>query len=416
MPTTLPVAALSDAALLRLLRSLLPQELGGAGGRAITPAKAAVWPAELSLGAEGLGLDSLELVTCAAAVNELFRLHESGVEDYLLAERRLDAWCHIIRAGMQDGTTGITFRTSGSSGAPRRFTHAHAALAAEAAHWAGIFADRRRIIQLVPAHHIYGFLFTILLPEALGVPVVDGRALSPGRLARLLRGDDLLVGFPAGWTPMLRSLDRLPDGIRATSSTAPLPAATHHALREAGAAQVVEVYGSSETAGLAARSVPEAPFALLPRWRPGQAGEAASVIEVATGAEIALPDRCEWLGGGTLRLLGRKDDAVQVGGVNVYPARVAARLAAHPLVSDAAVRLDATLPEPRLKAFVTLHTPRERAGAHAALEAWCRENLPAAERPVSIELGGRLPRNALGKLSDWASAGTSGAASAAAPH
>ncbi|MGK7867649.1 AMP-binding protein [Falsiroseomonas sp. E2-1-a20] len=395
----------SDAALLRLLRSLLPQELEGLGGRAIGPARAAAWQADLSLGAEGLALDSLELVACASAVNEFFRLHESGVEDYLLAERRLDAWCRIIRAGIEDGASGITFRTSGSSGTPRRCAHAHVTLAAEVAHWAQVFRDRRRIIQLIPAHHIYGYLFTILLPDALGVEVVDGRALSPGRLARLLQGDDLLVGFPGGWLPLLRSLDRLPQGIRATSSTAPLPAATHQALREGGAAQVVEVYGSSETAGLAARTDPQAPFTLLPRWRPGHAGDAASVIEVATGGEMALPDRCEWLGGAALRLLGRKDDAVQVGGINVYPARIAAQLAAHPLVAEAAVRLDAMLPEPRLKAFVTLRAPRNRAGDRVALEAWCRDHLSAAERPVSIELGDHLPRNALGKLADWAACG-----------
>jgi len=32
-------------------------------------------------------------------------------------------------------------------------------------------------------------------------------------------------------------------------------------------------------------------------------------------------------------MLGRKDRAVQVGGINVFPAQVAARLAAHPLVA-----------------------------------------------------------------------------------
>ena len=386
----------------RLLRALLVQELTDGSGRTIRPAEAAAWPDDLSLDGEGLGLDSLELVGCGTAVNQFFRLHETGLEDYLLAERRLDAWVRIIQAGLAEGTTGLTFQTSGSSGEKKRCTHSHADLAAEVAHWAGVFADRRRIIQLVPPHHIYGTIFTVLLPEAMGIPVQDGRAMPPGRLARALRADDLLVGFPAGWQGLLRSLERLPDGIRAVSSTAPLPAAASHALRQAGAAEVIEIYGSSETAGIASRGAPDQPFALLPRWRPGARGARASVIEAATGLAVALPDRAQWDAAGGLRLLGRKDRAVQVGGINVFPAQVAARLAEHPLVAEAAVRLDTTLPEPRLKAFVTLRgRPKAKALDARELEAWCRENFPASERPVRIEIGQMLPRNAMGKMTDW---------------
>jgi len=261
---------LLTAACQRPVRALLVQELADGSGRAIQPAEAAAWPDDLSLDTDGLVLDSLELVGCGTAVNQFFRLHETGLEDYLLAERRLDAWVRIIEAALAEGTSGLTFRTSGSSGAKRPCTHSHASLAAEVAHWAGVFADRRRIIQLVPPHHIYGTMFTVLLPQAMVVAVLDGRALPPGRLARALRADDLLVGFPAGWPSLLRSLESLPAGIRAVSSTAPLPATTSHALRQAGAAEVIEIYGSSETAGIAARGAPDQAFTLLPRWRPGQ--------------------------------------------------------------------------------------------------------------------------------------------------
>ncbi len=399
MPMPMP-APLSDTACMRLLRGLLAQELSQAAGRRLRPAEAAAWHPGLALDSEGLGLDSLELLACASAVNGFFRLHETGLEDHLLVQPRLEGWVRVIQAGLAEGTSGFDFTTSGSTGVPRRVTHGHAALAAEVAHWAAVFADRRRIIQLVPAHHIYGCIFNTLLAEALGLEVLDGRALSPGRLARALRADDLLVGFPAGWAALLRGLDSLPPGIRAVSSTAPLPAQTHAALRAAGAAEVLEVYGSSETGGIAARASPAEPFHLLPRWHPGQDSEAASVIETATGRELLLPDRAAWDEAGGLRLLGRRDAAVQVGGVNVFPAQVAARLAGHPLVAEAAVRLDVTLPEPRLKAFVTLRQGAARQ-ARAALEAWCREHLPAAERPVRIAVGRRLPKSELAKPADW---------------
>jgi acyl-coenzyme A synthetase/AMP-(fatty) acid ligase len=143
------------------------------------------------------------------------------------------------------------------------------------------------------------------------------------------------------------------------------------------------------------------PFTLLPRWRRGSDGDIASIIETATGLQVPLPDCAAWSDSARLTLLGRKDMAVQVGGINVFPAQVAGRLATHPLVAEAVVRLDAELPEPRLRAFVTLRAGGPAAPALRELEAWCRSTMAAAERPVRIDIGRTLPRNALGKSADW---------------
>ncbi|RYI99761.1 MAG: hypothetical protein EON47_15805 [Acetobacteraceae bacterium] len=174
----------------------------------------------------------------------------------------------------------------------------------------------------------------------------------------------------------------------------------HQALRAAGAAQVTEIYGSSETAGIASRCHPDSPFTLLPRWQPGASGEQASLRDALTGAETPLPDRAAWTEAGHLRLLGRKDEAVQVGGINVFPERVAERLGRHALVRACAVRLDAALPVPRLKAFVVLREGA-RPDAAAELDRWCRDEFSAAERPVRLDIGPSLPAGALGKASDW---------------
>ncbi|MBK1659120.1 4-coumarate--CoA ligase [Paracraurococcus ruber] len=403
MPPRLP---LSDEAILRILRSCLAAELT-AQGRRIPAADAAGWTADLPLGEAGLALDSLEKLACAAAANALFQLHETGIEDHLLAAPDLAGWVAVVRAALAEGTSGLTFLTSGSTGARQPCPHPMARLLAEGTAWAAEFAGTRRIIAQVPAHHIYGFLFTALLPDLLGVPVLDARALAPGRLLREMAPGDLLVGFPTGLAALLTTLGaaRLPvgdpPGLAVVSSTAPLPAATHAGLLAAGARQVTEVYGSSETAGIARRTAPDAAFRLLPWWRPGAAGDTASVIEAATGAEIALPDRCAWQADGGLRLLGRKDRAVQVGGMNVFPARVAETLRGHPLVAECAVRLDATLAEPRLKAFVVPAPGADPAWLAAELEAWTRRTLPAPERPVRFAIGPALPAAELGKATDW---------------
>jgi 4-coumarate--CoA ligase len=388
-------------AVLRMLRPLLAQEIAAATGRRIDPAEAEAWPDDVALGEEGLGLDSLGVMACAAAVDRLFQLHETGAEGYLLLDRRLSAWAEIVRAALRHGVSGFTFATSGSTGAPRLVSHPLRALLEEARFWAATFADRRRVVLGVPAHHIYGCLFGVLLPEAVGVPVLSRRAATPAALARDLVAGDLLVGFPAGHALLAATGARLPADLAATSSTALLPRETAIALRGAGVARLVEIYGSSETAGIGWRDSPDAPFRLLPRWRPGGAGEASSLIEAATGAEIALPDRVAWQPGGLLTPTGRKDNAVQVAGTNVWPARVAAEIAAHPDVAEAAVRLDTGLPVPRLKAFVVPRPGANGACLEAALAAWCASRLSPPERPVRFDLGPALPRNDMGKAADW---------------
>jgi 4-coumarate--CoA ligase len=397
-PLDLPLDAIR-----RMLRGLLAQEIALQTGRRIDAAEAEAWSDDVMLGEEGLGLDSLGVMACAAAVDRLFQLHETGAEGYLLLDRRLDRWAEVVQAALRHGVSGFTFASSGSTGTPGLHVHALAALWHEARFWAATFSDRRRIVLTVPAHHIYGCLFGALLPAALGVPAIERRGVTPAALLRELEPGDLLVGFPVGLGLLARHGAPLPAGLRATSSTAPLPTATAIALRSLGLTAIVEVYGSSETAGIGWRDAPDAPFRLLPRWQPGKPGDAASLIEAATGVEVPLPDRIEWLPGGLLRPLGRKDQAVQVAGMNVWPARVAALLATHRAVAEVSVRLDISLPEPRLKAFVVPKAGSDVQGLPAELAAWCASRLTAAERPVRFDLGAAMPRNELGKMADWTS-------------
>ncbi len=104
-------------------------------------------------------------------------------------------------------------------------------------------------------------------------------------------------------------------------------------------------------------------------------------------------------------LRGRKDRAVQVGGINVQPERIAARLRDLPFVADCSVRLESALPEPRLKAFVVPGRGQDPAVVAEAVAEWCRAHCTAAERPARIDIGERLPVSELGKPADWTSAG-----------
>ena len=96
------------------------------------------------------------------------------------------------------------------------------------------------------------------------------------------------------------------------------------------------------------------------------------------------------------------DAAVQVGGHNVYPGHVAARLRNHPAVKAAAVRLMTPAEGDRLKAFVAPRQPGVCEDLlRRELTLWCQEHLTAPERPRAFSFGAELPTNAQGKPMDW---------------
>jgi len=401
--------------LARVLSDLISDELarlrpGGAPGTQALPPQP--WPAELRLDQATLGLDSLELYALATALSEALHLHEGGHGEALLQQPRFGDWLAICRTALQGFDAQLTFRTSGSSGTPKSCTHELGWLAHEADHLAErLQATRRiqRVLSAVPAHHIYGFLFTVLLPQRLGseVPVLDVRRHTPQGLARLLQPGDLLVSHPTHWALLAQHGGPLPAGVVGTSSTAPCPPELAQALLAQGLSRLVQVYGSSETAGIGWRDTPGGPYRLMAHWQGRLSADAEPATHLRRSApglptqQHILQDRLSWLDARHFTLQGRLDQAVQVGGINVFPQRVQQVLCSHPDVAQAAVRLMAPHEGLRLKAFVV---PAEGVDARtlpATLAQWVQGRLSAPEHPKAYTVGTALPLNALGKASDW---------------
>ncbi len=100
---------------------------------------------------------------------------------------------------------------------------------------------------------------------------------------------------------------------------------------------------------------------------------------------------------GFLYHLGRKDDMMIVGGLNVFPAEIENVLKQHPLVVEAAA---VGMPDAErgeiIKAFVVLTD-----GAHVAekdLIAFCRKRLASYKLPKLVEFKTALPRTSSGKV------------------
>ena len=385
-------------ALPRWLSDLIRSE-----ARIIRPASAlplGVWAPKTRLDEQGLGFDSLERLQLAAALSEALHMHESGIADFLLAKRSFGEWCAVATQSLDHYSAKLTFRTSGSTGQPRPIVHALRDLHEEVdALLPLLFDGTTRVVSAVPCHHIYGFLFTVLLPQRLGdIPLLEVAGLSPGSLVASLRAGDLVVGHPEFWAAAARAVPSgWNSGVCGLTSTAPCPAETAERLDQAGLSQLVEIHGSSETGGIGWRADPDADYALMPQWQRDEDGDLRR-----NGVTFTAPDRLEWVESRRYRINGRLDGAVQVGGVNVFPARVEEVLSGHPGVAAASVRLMAPTEGRRLKAFIVPRDPAaEVASLQAALESFALGELPAPERPRAYTFGAQLPRGPLGKLADW---------------
>nr|WP_307736098.1 AMP-binding protein [Massilia pinisoli] len=349
-----------------------------------------------------LGTDSLELMGLGTALVEALHL-DSGIDDRLLARPCLADWVESARAALDASDLALTFRTSGSSGDPKRCTHALATLAQEADALVALVQGRRRVLSAVSSHHIYGFLFTVLLPQRLGggVDVIDVRQAAPSALAGLVRAGDLVVAHPLWWEAAARCAPAFAADVAGVTSTAPCPDALADALAAAGL-RLLQVYGSSETAGVGWRDRADTPFALLPHWtRADEPNALLRTLPDGSTRSYPLQDRLDWMDGRHFLPAGRIDAAVQVGGTNVFPAYVADVLAQHPHVREAAVRLMRPDEGRRLKAYVAARPDADLDALRAELPAWAAQRLAPAERPAAWTFGPRLPRQASGKLADW---------------
>jgi 4-coumarate--CoA ligase len=350
------------------------------------------WPEAMPIGDDGLGLDSLEQLGALGALAETF-----GLDDRLFGPeppRTVGDWVDWIMSGHEDGHGELTVMTSGSTGRPRPCVHVVADLLAEARFLATQLDGRRRVVSLVPGHHLYGIVWTALLPVLLDVPVVVRLMGGPLELAP----GDLVVAVPDQWHAMRRLVRSFPADVVGCSSAGPLDDALAEELLASGLSHLLDIYGSSETGGIAIRRLPAAAYDLLPRWRLLPNGDDDWRLGDAGGNSYDLPDHVEVIGKRRLRPLGRRDGAVQVGGRNIWPGHVADTLRQIDGVTDVAVRQHAN---GRLKAFIVPDGSLEAADLAARIDRVCDDRLSPLERPRSIRFGNALPRNIMGKLEDW---------------
>ncbi|MGB0683246.1 MAG: AMP-binding protein [Magnetovibrionaceae bacterium] len=268
------------------------------------------------------------------------------------------------------------------------------------------------VLATVSHQHIYGMLFRVLWPLLAGRPFIAETHLYWETLVAALTGPSVIVSSPAHLSRFPPQLEITPQQLpgKVFSSGGPLGfEAAQTTLHHLGALPV-EVFGSTETGGIAYRSQghPNAP------WRCFKGVEVKSGPEGHLAVRSAFLDCPDWFETSDLadfesdqyfRLKGRSDRIIKVEGKRVSLAEVEQALTSDDWVRAAAVvQLDddrqslAAVIEPsdagnhQLQASGPFRFSRD-------IRRRLGDSLEAAARPKRWRFVERLPENAQGKRS-----------------
>lgn len=342
-----------------------------------------------------LGFDSLSVLSLVLDLNRLFHLHKTGVEDYLLVHRTIGDWVEILNRHLElsEDDLSISFRTSGTTGEPKEVSHTGVTLRQEVAvlHKELLPNFDGRVISMVPPHHIYGFLWTCILPTQCGCGVLDLHRAAPTAPLRNAQPGDLVIGTPHNWQAVNKTGLHFADGVIGVTSGGPSCAQTWGVRKTNRLSRMIEVYGATETGGIGFRTDGDAAFRLLPHL--SRAGEQFRGEQGPVNAQ----DKISWVSPTEFYVMGRNDAVVQVGGVNVSLDVVRDAIIKHGEIADATVRLD----KGRLKAFVEPDSGHDARDLTDRLRTHLQQTLPAVAVPHALRVGKHLPRNEMGKLCDW---------------
>ena len=328
------------------------------------------------------------VIDAPALVDEVETLTSENEPD---ADR---AWVHLF--------------TGGSTGVPRLWSKTPRNLLGEVDYLVKRYeiTSGDRILASVPALHIYGLLYSLLVPLAASARVVAQTPSFPEEIKGQMAATSptIFVSVPVHYRALRENPPEKGALRLAFSSAGPLAEADATAFSKATGVDLVEVYGSTETGGIATRSRSKGEEGFTPyrciQWR--VAGEHLDVrsaflsreLPVRSSGWFTVADRVKAHGSECFVVTGRTDHIVKVGGNRVDLEKVRRAIMDVDGVDDALV-LANSVETGRDQAVIALVVGRVSDNdVRASLE----NVLAPHEKPRRIRIVDQIPMGATGKI------------------
>ncbi len=229
----------------------------------------------------------------------------------------------VSRSELDLQTPALIIFTSGSTGEPCAIEKKLGQLDAELKSLESCFGDvvgNAVVYGTVSHQHIYGLLFRVLWPLTAGRIFYTRRLEYPEQIAKQLAGQSsVLVASPAHLKRLPENLDwlQMTTGLKAVfSSGGPLSAESADNVTQLWHRRPIEVFGSSETGGIAWRQSENGSTSWLPlpgvEWRVSDEHLQIRSPHLPNDEWFVTQDRAALRDGNKFELLGRSDRIIKL--------------------------------------------------------------------------------------------------------
>ncbi|WP_448549441.1 AMP-binding protein [Thalassotalea fusca] len=309
----------------------------------------------------------------------------------------------------------VYFSTSGSTGEPKIIEKCWQHLNRECDTLITTFdlGTEDAYLSTVPHFHIYGLLFKLLVPLKLAVPIWPMIEFPEQGLAQLQRVKRcVLVSSPAFLKRLAINNHFAAEKnklVRVFSSGGPLADDDAIKLYQQLNVGVTQVYGSTESGGIAFRQVTYVP---APLWQPfkdidisvNNSGQLLLRSAYIAEASMLMDDKIELIDGQRFKLCGRVDRTIKLEEKRINLSEVEALLMEHTWVAEAKV-LVLNGKRQELAAVIGLSEEGQlqiesmrRFVFNRQLNHWLAEKFESVVRPRKWRYVHELPYNAQGKI------------------
>lgn len=336
-----------------------------------------------------------------------------GIQELQWPQKNRQSNCHPAGKSISLDSTWLYLFTGGSTGTPQIWSKTPRNLLMEAVNIKNTFDIREddTILATVPPNHIYGLLYSILLPLVTGARVSVRTPTFPNEIIQRIEETNatVLVSIPAHY----RALKDLPFArhkVRiAFSSAGALTEEDSLGFYNNTGIEVTEIYGSTETGGIAQRNRAKGRTTFTPFECADVKIEKNAHLQVRSNflsneliksndGFFETADRAQWKNSNGFMLMGRSDGIVKVGGKRVDLAKTREALMQVNGVEDVYV-FAVQVQSGRENEIVALVEGRVNADQ---IKQTANIHLPAHARPRNIKIIEQIPLSSTGKYNHTA--------------